>query len=176
MNTDRNGCSTCEKGQEHYEKIRMPNNKRINGVQYDYRDQDGELFSTVAINLYVARQRKADWLVKKLVKQYQDDPNCKPELWIESAGVNEEEKELFLIMVKQTVLGMRLSDLSLKDICEELTDIRKDLTAINDFNEGGINFGELSQRTNFLPSDKHRLEWAQSILQEEKIKRNREQN
>jgi hypothetical protein len=67
MKTDVNGCSTCPIGQEQYEKIKLPSNKRINGVQYDYRHTDGELFSTIAINLFVARQKKDNWLRSKSI-------------------------------------------------------------------------------------------------------------
>lgn len=62
MKTDVNGCSTCPVGQEHYEIFRKG---RINFYQYDYRHTDGELFSTIAITLAVARERKDDWVSKK---------------------------------------------------------------------------------------------------------------
>lgn len=63
MKTDENGCSTCLAGEEHYEKIRLPHNKRINGVQYDYRHPvTGNLFSCIAINLFVARQKRDIWV------------------------------------------------------------------------------------------------------------------
>lgn len=65
MKTDENGCSTCPKGEEQWEEIRLPQNRRIKGVQYDYRDGNGDLFSTVAINLAVARNRRNEWLTKK---------------------------------------------------------------------------------------------------------------
>lgn len=62
MNSDKNGCSTCLAGQEKWEKIRLPHNRRINGVQYDYRHPvTGNLFSCIAINLYVARQKRDIW-------------------------------------------------------------------------------------------------------------------
>lgn len=97
MNSDVNGCSTCPIGQEHYEKCKMPSNRKINGIQYDYRDTDGELFSTVAINLFVARQKKANWLVAKLVKEYWTDlTKSTPKDWIAGERLTEEEKDLFM--------------------------------------------------------------------------------
>ncbi len=95
METDVKGCSTCPKGEERWEKIRLPHNRRINGVQYDYRTDSGELFSTVAINLTVARQKRDEWLVAKLVKEYQTDPNCRPYDWIAGEPYSEEIKEKF---------------------------------------------------------------------------------
>jgi hypothetical protein len=62
MKTDVNGCSTCPIGQEQWEPIKMPQNKRIKGIQYDYRHPiTGSLFSCIAINLNVARQKKDEW-------------------------------------------------------------------------------------------------------------------
>ncbi len=168
MKTDVNGCSTCQKGQENYEIFGT--GKTL--FQYDYRDEDGELFSTVAPSLEIARDRKADWLVKKLVRLYQEDPNCQPDLWIASTNVNDTEKELFLATVEQTVLGLRIKDLSLRDISEEITDIKRDIAAINDFNKNRINLGELSQLTTFMPSDLPKLKYAIQVLAKEKVRRN----
>jgi hypothetical protein len=62
MKSDVNGCSTCLAGQEQYEDIRMPHNKKIKGIQYDYRHPvNGNLFSCIAINLFVARQKRDAW-------------------------------------------------------------------------------------------------------------------
>ena len=38
-------------------------------VQYDYRDSDGELFSTVASTLGLARMRRDAWLGKKAMQR-----------------------------------------------------------------------------------------------------------
>jgi hypothetical protein len=59
MKTDIQGCSTCPVGQENYETFKSG---RINMVQYDYRHTDGILFSTVALNITVARIRRDEWL------------------------------------------------------------------------------------------------------------------
>jgi hypothetical protein len=63
MKTDVNGCSTCLSGQEQWEDIRLPHNKRIKGVQYEYRSPlTGNLFTCVAINLFVARQKRDEFI------------------------------------------------------------------------------------------------------------------
>lgn len=50
--------------QEQYKTVKQG---RINFVQYDYRHTDGDLFSTIAINLTEARARRQQWIVKKLL-------------------------------------------------------------------------------------------------------------
>lgn len=65
MKSDVNGCSTCPRGEERWEPIKMPHNKRVNGVQYDYRHTDGELFSCVALNLALAQEKRDKWLENK---------------------------------------------------------------------------------------------------------------
>jgi chromosome segregation ATPase len=70
------------------------------------------------------------------------------------------------------VLGTRLQELSVRDICEEITDINRDLAVIEDYEKGYISFGELTRETMFLPDDKQRLEEAVKILREEKANRN----
>lgn len=67
MKTDKQGCSTCPPGHEHFEDF-----KSITGnlaVQYDYRTPSGELFSTVARTLEICRQRRDEW-IKDLVDPY----------------------------------------------------------------------------------------------------------
>jgi hypothetical protein len=66
MKTDRNGCSTCVCGQEQYETFRTPGGREA--VQYDYRDVDGELFSTVAPTLEEARECCTRWLNQRTVR------------------------------------------------------------------------------------------------------------
>lgn len=61
MKTDINGCSTCPKGQEHYEEFSI---RGRTYVQYDYRDSAGELFSTVAASVEIARKRRDEWMAK----------------------------------------------------------------------------------------------------------------
>ena len=63
MKTDINGCSTCQAGLEQYEHYTQRVGRKVyNLVQYDYRHTDGELFSTVAPSLGVARERRNKWL------------------------------------------------------------------------------------------------------------------
>ncbi len=68
---NENGVSTCQAGQENYVYFNlMPGLRRKSRYcQYDYRDaQDGELFSTVAPTLEICRERKDEWLKKKVGK------------------------------------------------------------------------------------------------------------
>lgn len=69
-------------------------------------------------------------------------------------------------------LGLILHDLSTRDICEELTDIRRDISAIEDYEKGLINYSEMREYTSFEPKDKPRLINAFKTLKEEKLKRN----
>ena len=64
MKTDVKGCSTCPIGKESYETFYSSSTKS-NFVQYDFRDIDGELFSTIALDLDFARKMKNIWLQKK---------------------------------------------------------------------------------------------------------------
>ena len=72
MKHDKNGCSTCPRGQEQYEDLTDGSRDTI--VAYEYRDWDGELFSTVvrastfwaAINM--ARSRRDCWVDRKQAK------------------------------------------------------------------------------------------------------------
>lgn len=63
---DNKGCSVCPKGHENYELFTTRvGRKRIKRVQYDYRTEDGELFSTVAPSLIECRHRRDEWLSKR---------------------------------------------------------------------------------------------------------------
>ena len=137
MKTDVQGCSTCPIGKESFETFYSSFKKR-NLVQYDYRHIDGELFTTIALDVESARSKRDQWL---------------------------ENKSL-------SVLGMRLSDLTLKDILEELTDLKKDLRAIQEYERGEIRTSELTRRTTFWITEKPKIEEAIRVLTEEKIKRN----
>lgn len=99
MKTDEKGCSTCPIGQEQWEAIKLPSNRKINGVQYDYRDEDGNLFSCIGINLAAARFKRDYWLLEKLVNKYKADPSCNAELWIADAKISDELKEKFVEIV-----------------------------------------------------------------------------
>jgi len=59
MRSDRNGCSTCPRGQESYETYRGSDRKPR--VQYDFRTQDGRLFSCTAPSVEVARKNRDHW-------------------------------------------------------------------------------------------------------------------
>ena len=65
MKSDVNGCSTCPKGQEQYEEFTMGRKKY---VQYDYRTEDGELFSCVKIDLAKCRFARDMWLANRKTK------------------------------------------------------------------------------------------------------------
>jgi hypothetical protein len=65
MKTDINGCSTSTAGTEHYEKFKSTMSARSSLIQYDYRDADGALFSTVAKTLEIARERRDKWLANR---------------------------------------------------------------------------------------------------------------
>ena len=63
MNDSRGVSTTQTLGQEQYEKFRLG---RVGMVfQYDFRDKDGELFTTVAPKLKTCRERRDAWLEKK---------------------------------------------------------------------------------------------------------------
>jgi hypothetical protein len=137
MKTDVQGCSTCPLGKESFETFYSSFKKR-NLVQYDYRHSDGDLFTTIALDVESARGKRDQWLKNKSL----------------------------------SVLGMKLSDLSVKDICEELTDLKKDLRAIEEYERGEIRTSELTRRTTFWITEKPRIEEAIRVLTAEKIKRN----
>jgi len=56
---------TLKPGKEQYEEYASNIFPKRNLVQYDYRDEDGTLFSTVAGSLEEARAQKNQWLRKK---------------------------------------------------------------------------------------------------------------
>lgn len=64
MEQDVNGCSTCPRGQEHYEEYYSSVAKK-KLVQYDYRHTDDALFSTVASTLEICRSKKDEWLSRR---------------------------------------------------------------------------------------------------------------
>jgi hypothetical protein len=88
MKTDKKGTSQCQPGQEQHETVR-DNGSRIDYVQYDYRHEDGELFTTVAPNLFTARSRRDQWLKKKNKKPIASD-ECKEIM----KSANEQIKQL----------------------------------------------------------------------------------
>lgn len=63
MNGGHGVSTTQAQGQEQYE--RFGRRGEVARFHYDYRDLDGELFSTVANKLAVCRERRDAWLEKK---------------------------------------------------------------------------------------------------------------
>jgi hypothetical protein len=63
MRTDISGTSTCQAGKENYEYF--TDSRKRSMVQYDYRHEDGELFSTVAPTLPECRGRRDQWIRAK---------------------------------------------------------------------------------------------------------------
>ena len=63
-----NGVSTTTTpGTEQYETFYSAHRgKRVSRVMYDYRHTDGTLFSCVATTLKECRQRRDEWLNKKI--------------------------------------------------------------------------------------------------------------
>ena len=62
----QNGISTTQAGQEQYETFYSSHRgKKISRVMYDYRTQEGELFSVVAPTLKECRQKRDEWLAKR---------------------------------------------------------------------------------------------------------------
>jgi hypothetical protein len=61
MKSDKQGCSTCARGQEQYEEYYSAVSRR-NMVQYDYRDIGGELFGCVAPTLEKCREKRDKWI------------------------------------------------------------------------------------------------------------------
>jgi hypothetical protein len=64
MESDVNGTSRCERGEEQFEFFYSRTTKK-NLVQYDYRRIDGKLFSTVDTTLERCRQKRDSWLKLK---------------------------------------------------------------------------------------------------------------
>lgn len=61
-----NGISTCRlAGTEKYEKFSFSHKPRKTYIQYDYRDVDGTLFSTVRPTLEECRAQRDKWLLAK---------------------------------------------------------------------------------------------------------------
>lgn len=69
------------------------------------------------------------------------------------------------------VLGMILTDLSLRDICEEIADLRRDLLCIEEYEVGNLSLGEMMRETSFMPAQKQSIIEAIAQLREEKKRR-----
>ena len=60
------GVSTTQAGQEQYETFYSAHRgRKVSRVMYDYRTQDGDLFSVVAPTLRECRQKRDEWLTKR---------------------------------------------------------------------------------------------------------------
>lgn len=59
MKSDIKGCSTCPASSERYETFLSPIGMVL---QYDYRDENGNLFSCVAVTLEIARRKRDLWI------------------------------------------------------------------------------------------------------------------
>ena len=57
--------ANLKNGQEQYDSFQPTHNKSKRMIQYDYRDNDGELFSCVAATLDKARDKRNAWISKK---------------------------------------------------------------------------------------------------------------
>ena len=65
MKDDTNGCSACVPDKEKFEVFHSRSRfgrARRSWVQYDYRTEDGALFSTIAPTVEIARTRRDVWL------------------------------------------------------------------------------------------------------------------
>lgn len=62
---NKNGCSVCATGSENYctfsTRLR---GKNVKMYQYDFRAENGKLFSTVASTLAECRRKRDEWLSK----------------------------------------------------------------------------------------------------------------
>lgn len=66
MKTDINGCSTCPVGKEQFEFFKYGSG---GAFQYEYRADDGELFTIVRSNLNECRVERDLWLQNKIKRQ-----------------------------------------------------------------------------------------------------------
>lgn len=60
MKTAVNGCLTCEKGKEKWERFQLPNRRgKLEWfVQYDYRHTNGQLFTCIKSTLKECRDAR----------------------------------------------------------------------------------------------------------------------
>ena len=59
---NKKGCSTCAPGCENYTTYTTTlRGKRVKRYQYDYRTQDGILFSYVGKSLAECREKRDEW-------------------------------------------------------------------------------------------------------------------
>lgn len=92
----------CKKGQEQYEKYIAHNSNPL--YQYDYRSEEGELFSCVGHSLEECRRKKDRWLLlnprqRKIIVDFTNKENKKYDdriknLWKTIAKINKVELKL----------------------------------------------------------------------------------
>jgi len=73
MKTDVNGVSTCEAGAEKYETFTY---RGETFYQYDYRTDNGLLFSCVAPTLNVCRANRNRWIWSLINKNFENYENA----------------------------------------------------------------------------------------------------
>ncbi len=62
----QDGISTTKAGHEQYETFYSSHQgRKVQRVMYDYRTEEGELFSVVAPTLKECRKKRDEWLNKK---------------------------------------------------------------------------------------------------------------
>ena len=62
---NQNGCSVCGKGEEIYTSFRLEYRPNQLFYQYDYRSNDGDLFSCVSPTLAQCREKRDKWVQAK---------------------------------------------------------------------------------------------------------------
>jgi hypothetical protein len=65
---NQNGCSVCRAGEENYTTFRPAHRPNTVFYQYDYRDKNNNLFSTVAPTLEQCREKRDKWVNARLRK------------------------------------------------------------------------------------------------------------
>ena len=91
MKTDKKGCSTCLPGEEQYEKFKKGKKTYI---QYDYRTENGELFSCIDLSLENCRTRRDKW-------QNSDNELCWLIIITTRASLDEFDESEYTTVIKQ---------------------------------------------------------------------------
>lgn len=86
---NENGCSTCQAGFENYETYESRVGRRIvKMVQYDFRTEDGELFSCCGRTLEECRERRDKWLETRvadvMVCEHCGSTNVQIKAWVDA--------------------------------------------------------------------------------------------
>ena len=91
MKTDKKGCSTCKKGEEQYSEFKKGAKTFI---QYDYRTENGELFSCIDLSLENCRARRDKW-------QNSDNELCWLIIITTRASLDEFDESEYTTVIKQ---------------------------------------------------------------------------